>query len=319
MKTDYKFANFIVRLDYEKEDYIVEHIKNLFRDILEEIKNSDNYDCLIEIVSTEDNFKIPQKAIRTKINNEELIFEYNKEKFLLMYSRIFISKDHKRKKTRIEYKKTDKGIFPLALSQVVYWLLVSMALEKGMTYFNGNMVNYNGKTIVLIGNSGLGKRYCLCRALEKGAKMMSNNAFVADKSTVFALPTKVEGIIDEGINFSLIRMRYKGLFDIPANIDYENTFQKIDKVIFINEWNNETSEFKEIDTDQAIQNLMMFNIKDDKHFFEEDFSNMEKSFINILKDTKSYMFYAGFNEKEIRKIFFNFINKIIEPPNNKND
>jgi len=96
------------------------------------------------------------------------------------------------------------------------------------------------------------------------------------------------------------------LFDMPTRLDYKNNFKKMDMIIFIKEWNDKIIAHKKININQAIENLIKLNKNSNEdHFFEKDFSNMEKNYRNLLKNIKCYEFYAGFNEKEINEKLLN--------------
>ncbi|MBW2992375.1 hypothetical protein KY345_04120 [Candidatus Woesearchaeota archaeon] len=293
MKTNYRFAEFIVQLNYEKENDLASYMKDVIFSSFEKAKDTESHDCSVEIVSE---FKIPQKAVRIRAWENELIFEKDREIFFFSPNQALISIDPINKKIKIESK--EGSIKPL-LHKAIEYLFAGAALEKGMVYLNAYTLSYKGKTIVLAGNPDFARRYCFSIMLSEGAEMVSSDTFIASASYIYPLPVKTS-IVENNTRFDSIPMRNLASLNIPK-AQHKVHLKQIDTILFIEEWNDEESECKEINIDQAVRNLIRINREYEGYFSEQDFLHMERNYTDKLKGAKFYTFHVGSKEEEAKK------------------
>ena len=307
MENFYKICEIVLKIKHNN----CEIFKTIDKEInLCKTNRVEKYDIKIDFRKNLD-FKIPEKAIRSAIDDKNRYFFWKDGKdYILKTNEYLIIKDFENKKIILNYKKGSGELYEL-IRKMIKDLIIKSAQKKGFTYLHAAGINFNGKNVILTGNSNQGKTTTMIRFVKKGAKIIGDDVVMIKKNKLFAFPFKSR--IDKNLsNRSKIK---RGYFNIDDFIHLNKEYNGVDYLIFLKIWNNKTSKISKLDPLISFLNLKeiyekeinasMWNYSEG----EKDAVKKKKEtcleYANLIKNTKCLEFYAGQNEKEVEKSFFN--------------
>ena len=304
MENYYQFAKVTLRIDHEND--------KLFKMINDEIKyyaiDKGKSDCRAKLNPTKEP-RVPEKAIRTNVLNTETIYLKDQTMFLANNNgKYVINMNVGKKNIEVDYTEAEDSLKEV-LRWLMKWLVIKSAEEKGLAFIHASAVNYNGKNIIFSGDSNCGKSSALMRLIENGATAISDDSVISDGEYFFPFSLKTSVDDDFAKRFNI----KSGLFDIGKYMNHKEKYKGADLLIFLRIWNNKTSEIKPMEYKKALLNLIRI-YRREIPFLWSNLDNVDgtklifKTYGKLLENTKCVEFYAGSDEKEVRKKMLNFIN-----------
>lgn len=247
---------------------------------------------------------VPDKAVRSTIEEDKKeIYTHDNKGYIMLKNNYVIELDLLNKKVQIKYYGDGVEAYPI-LRGFIKGLFVNAAEDEGFLYMHAAAVNYNGKIIVLAGDSHCGKSSFLLRFIQKGAKIISDDSLlIKDKKII---PFTFKSNVDENLakRFGIKNEFFDNGKYIETNKNYKNT----DFIFFLHIWNNDRSEIKPFEYSKALFNLVQrYRIKE--MFLRRSKGFLFKNYSDFLGGAKCFEFYAGNNEEEVRKTLFEFLNE----------
>jgi len=248
---------------------------------------------------------LPKKAVRLALrDDDESIYKYDNKSYICKDDLFFIVVDDVNKVLDINYSRYDLRI-ELRTRFFIKWIFINGAEAKGLTYIHGAAVQYHGKNIVITGEAGSGKSSSMLRFVSDGAKIISDDSvlFIGDKIFPFYMKTALSPDFSKRFNMM------SGALKEDLYVDMKSDIRDIDLIIFPRMWNSDTSDVRKIDYKNALLNLMHIYKREVKFnpLFDWDrvdpqaHKKLFASYSALLENARCYEFYAGFDEKEVRK------------------
>jgi serine kinase of HPr protein (carbohydrate metabolism regulator) len=304
----YKFADIVIRLEHENDE--------LFKEIHAEIKpyyTEGPTQAAYEIILIpSESITIPKRAVRISIDLDKSIYSHEKKSFIYKKDSFAIDLDYNNKKITFCYRLVEKDL-QLYLRAFIKWIFIKEAEDQGMIYIHGAAAHYHGKNIVFAGDMHSGKSSCLMRMVQRGAKIISDDAVIInmDKIIPFSIKPTIDHDLSERFGVSNEHI------DSGIYAESSKVFEKVDLLFFVKIWNNETSEINKASYDKALLALMGIRNKEIQFnvFPGQGITNpatSKKIFSNyaeLLQGTKCYEFFAGYDEQEVRKKLGEFVDE----------
>ena len=304
MENYYRFAKVRLKIDHQNDE--------LFRMIDDEINyyatDEGEFDCEARFNPTRKP-SIPEKAIRTNVLNTEMVYLKDQTMFLAeRYGRYVISMNVGKKNIKVDYKEAEDSLKNV-LRWLMKWLIIKSAEENGLAFIHASAVSYNGKNIIFSGDSNCGKSSALMRLIDNGATAISDDSVISDGEYIFPFTLKTRVDEDFAKRFSI----KSELFDIGKHMNHKEKYKDVHLLILLRIWNNKTSQIKPIEYNKALLNLIRIYRKEIP-FLWSSLDNVDgtklifKTYGKLLENTRCVEFYAGSDEKEVRRTLLDFIN-----------
>lgn len=285
---------------------------SLFKWIDDEIKYYKNEEkeavCEVSLVHS-NTVEVPSGALRCTVDEKEReVYSFEHKMYIIKKNSFVIELDSNNRKIVVSYMQDEQKVYFL-LRGFIKWLFIKAAEDKGLVYIHAAAVNYNGKNIILAGDSHSGKSSFVLRFIKKGAKVISDDSILIKGNEL--LPFTFKSAVDE--DFSKRFGIKEELFDVGSYME-KKEFKGADMILFLNIWNNNTSEIKNIDYKTALLGLIRIYRKEFNWEKEstENLKRVFKEYSSLLEHTKCFEFYAGNNEEEVRKELFDFLEELNE-------
>ena len=198
-------------------------------------------------------------AIRTRYWEEFKSYEYRlgETRFELFQENYFAEKDFSAMRTQITYTNWENFVGQLGGS-AFKWLVIKALEKDGYGYIHGSCLSLNEKLVVFSGDPGSGKSSCAMRLINKGAKLVSDDAvlFKDHRILPFDQSPSVRGDFAErfGVSQGLV-IPDDGCLTSPVS-------HPLRLVIFPRVWRSEESEYRELSHAEAMERLLATYVKE---------------------------------------------------------
>jgi hypothetical protein len=307
MLSQYSFAGVVLSIRHEDDE--------LFRSIDDEIgyygrKEAAEADCSATFNPGPDGINIPKKAIRTYIMEGQEMYSLGERTFLAgRDNRYVIIMDFGKKEIAVHYREHEASLQNV-VRWMLKWLIIKAAEGKGLAYIHASAAHYKGKTIIFSGDSHSGKSSSLLRMIQNGAKAISDDSVIFDGANL--IPFTFNTSVDEDL---VRRFSIKPGFNIGEHVDNRSAYGKADVVIFLRVWNNESSELRPMEYKRALLNMIRSYKKEQTFTIWANWDKDDSSkliferYASLLENARCFEFYAGFDEEEVRRTLFDFLDK----------
>ncbi len=295
----YRMANVVLRMTHSGD--------GMFRCVDDELgryrSGPAEAHCTIRLERDREGAVLPDKAVRSAFFDGQTVYSAGGDILILNEGSGYLIKIGKRGDS-VEVRYSRESDMARKMTRwILKWLVIRAAEGQGLVFLHASAAHFRGKNVVFCGDSHCGKSSALLRLVRSGASVISDDSVMTDGESMFPFTFKTTVDEDFAKRFGV----ENSLYDIGMHSGERKEYGKVDYLIFVRIWNSGTSQLRPLDYPRALLALMRIYKKEIPSLWAEldpdrrPADDIFRKYSTLLEDAKTFEFYAGSDEDEVRR------------------
>ncbi len=277
-----------------KVSYDSKFFEKAFRD-LESCQARGASGAVLEIKKSRKAFPIPDKALRVHYNSKRQTAEYVSGPVRYYLSpELTAAVNPEEIRFTIHYKKISADTI-WHFEQALGWMIKTLGARKNKIYLPGQLLRRGKRLILITGHPECGKTECL-KALKKQKLVPALSSILLASGRLF--------LFDAGL--AAKRVEAEKIRKILKTFPVESEPSRLDRIIFVNAWNERLSALQRLKPEEAASELFNLSRRAYEYFLPQQSAAFRKDYRGILKRIPCYRFLMGKDRRAASKSMLSF-------------